>query len=514
MADPAPSILARTARGAFWVVGWRLATRLLGLVNTLILVRLLGPEDFGLIALATTFAIALDICLAIGVEEQIIRAPSPSRALYDTGFTLNLLRGLLVGALVALAAAPAAEFFGDARLEPVLLALAVSAAISGLASIGVADFRRNLQFEREFALYIYPRFASIVVAIGMAFLVRSHWALVAGIFVNRLGILGMGYAMHPWRPRLTLSAWRELAGISAWSWLLNLAITAKDRSESLVIGRLMGTTPVGHYAVGAELATLPTTELIDPICRACMPGFAASRRGEGASPAEDYLRIMALLALLTLPAGLGISAVAGPVVALGFGQAWLEAVPVVAVLGLAGILTSFGNVSAAMLNAHARLATLVAIVVAAGVLRLGLLLVLVPAMGLPGAAIAVGLALLAEHVALLLRGLGLVGLGLAPLLARLWRPAAAAALMALLLWQAGLGWAPPPGAAGQAVAPLLAAMALGAGGYLAALSLFWAVSGRPAGAERDLFGLLWRLLGRLPLLRRLPVLRQATEASR
>ena len=85
-----------------------MATRLLGLVSTLALVRLLAPGDFGLVALAAAFAVALDICLSLGVEEQIIRAERPTRQLYDTAFTMNLLRGMAVGALMALAAGPAA----------------------------------------------------------------------------------------------------------------------------------------------------------------------------------------------------------------------------------------------------------------------------------------------------------------------------------------------------------------------------------------------------------------------
>jgi lipopolysaccharide exporter len=495
------SILARTARGAFWVVAWRMMTRLLGLGSTLVLVRLLAPEDFGLIALAASFAVALESCLAIGVEDQIVRAKAPSRAMYDTGFTLNLLRGLLVGIIVALLAAPAARFFADARLEPVLLALAVSAVLSGLANIGVADFRRNLRFEKEFALNLYPRLAGVVVTLAMAFLVRSHWALVAGIFVNRLGIVAMGYAMHPFRPRLTLSAWRDLAGVSAWSWALSFCAMLKDRSESLVIGRLLGPTSVGHYAVGVEVATLPSTELVEPICRACMPGFAASRRTDEAGGHENYLRIMALLALLTLPAGIGVSAVAGPVVALGFGQAWLEAVPVVMVLGLASTLVLFGNVSGAMLNAHQRLGTLLGITLAAGALRIGLLVLLIPIYGLAGAALAVGASMLAEHAVLVARALALLRMNPLRLLARLWRPAAASAAMAALLWQSGLGWEAPPAGAGPAIGLLLAGMGLGAASYAVVLFALWAVSGRPNGAEADLLGLLRRVLGRLTVLR-------------
>jgi len=487
-----PSILARTARGAAWVVAWRIATRVLGLCSTLILVRLMAPEEFGLVALAAAFAASLDICLALGVEEQIIRAKAPDRALYNTAFTINLLRGLTVGSLLVAAAGPAAAFFGDARLEPILLALAASAALSGLANIGVVDFRRELRFEREFLLQLLPRLVGISITIGLAFWLHSHWALVGGILANRFGIVVMSYALHPFRARLSLVAWRALAGVSAWSWALSVATTLRDRADSLVIGRLLGPAALGHYAVGMEVATLPSSELVDPICRACMPGFAENRREGADGGAADFLRVLGMLALLTLPAGIGISLLAGPVVALGFGQAWLPAVPVVQVLGVASMLTLFGNVGAAMLNAHARLGTLLAVTCGSAALRIAFLLLLTAQYGITGAALAIGLVALMEHITTVALTLRLLRLRGAALLRLVWRPAASSAVMALVLWAAGLGWAETPTAALPAAWAVLSGIALGAASYAIILPCLWIAAGRPAGAEADLWAMLKR----------------------
>ncbi|MCR0985117.1 oligosaccharide flippase family protein [Roseomonas populi] len=495
-------ILAATARGAGWVMAWRMMTRLLGLVSTLILVRLLPPGDFGLVALATAFALALDVCVSIGVEDQIVRSHDPRPALYDTAFTLNLLRCLLLAVLIAVAAWPAAGFFGEPRLAPVLLALSVSAAATGLTNVGIADFRRHLSFEKEFQLQFLPRVAGIVVTVVGAWLLASHWALVLGILVNRLGLVVASHLLHPYRPRLSLTAWRELAGVSVWSWANSLATVVRDRADSLVIGRVLGPTRLGVYAAGAEVAVLPTTEMVDPICRACMPGFAAAlRHGDPVVLEDAYLRIVALTALLTIPAGFGISLVAGPVVALAFGPAWIEAVPVIQILGVACTLTLFGGISAAMLNARAALRTLLGITVAAAAVRVVLLVLLTRSHGLFGAGMAVGLAVVAEH--LLLVGSGLRALRIPPLrfLAQLRRPALATATMAVALWWVGLGWAPPPPSAAAAVPLLLAGAGLGAGIFVAVLTTSWLAAGRPAGAEADMAALVRRIVGRFAALR-------------
>ena len=496
-AGESESILARTARGASWVIAWRMMTRLLGLASTLILVRLLPPGDFGLVALATAFALALDVCLAIGVEDQIVRARDPHPALYDTAFTLNLLRSCIVGALIAIAAGPAAGFFSEPRLEPVLLALAVSAVLSGATNVGVADFRRRLMFNKEFQLQFVPRVAGIVVTVAGAWVLRSHWALVLGILTNRLGIVAMSHLLHPYRPRLSLSAWRDLAGVSCWAWAISIVTLVRDRADSMVIGRLLGPTPLGIYAVGVEVAVLPTTEMVDPICRACMPSFTASLRGGGVELGASYLRIIALAALLTLPAGVGVSLVAGPVVALAFGPAWLEAAPLVTILGIACTLTLFGNVSAALLSAKTMLRSIFGVTAASAALRVVLLLALTPAYGLLGAGIAGGIAVVAEHAVLVACALRLLQLPFRRFLGCIQRPVLATATMAALLWSSGLGWTAPPDAAATAAHMLLVSIPLGVVSFTAMLATVWFIAGCPAGAEADMIALLRRMSGRV-----------------
>lgn len=193
------SILIRTARGAGWVLGWRITTRLLGFVNTLILVRLLVPGDFGLVALGVSFAKAIEGLSEMGVEDALVRAPSAHRVLYDTGFTINVIRGLAGGAIVAASAWPVATFFNEPSLFPVLLALACGSVITALENIGIVDFRRELTFDREFKLLVLPRLASIVVTATCAMIWRSHWALIAGILTMQCLRLVMTYVMHPFR---------------------------------------------------------------------------------------------------------------------------------------------------------------------------------------------------------------------------------------------------------------------------------------------------------------------------
>ncbi len=488
------SILQRTAHGAAWVIGWRVATRLLGVLNTLVLVRLLAPTDFGLVALGYGFVGGLDALCTVGVEEAIIRDDRPDRELYDTGFTINLLRSLGMGAVLAATSATIASLLGDRRLEAIVVVFAAMITLTGLTNIGVIDFRRYIAFDKEFFLQIVPRVLSIVVAIAAAMIWRSYWALVAGIVSASVSGVVFSYWMHPYRPRLTLCAWRRLAGFSLWVWMLGVIRTLRTQAPNLIVGRLIGPASVGILTVGNEVASLPITELVAPLSRASFSGFAAGRQSD-ADRAEDFLRILGAMALFTLPAGIGISLVAYPVIKLAFGPDWLQAVPLVEVLGVAGTMTLFGSVSATLFTAHAWMRPMAKISGATTIACVLLLAALVPYFGVLGAAFAIAITDAFNQAIYLVATLHRLGLRLSALFSRVWRSLLASTAMVLALVRLGLGWTVLPGNQLALASHLFWAVVLGAGVYFAFLLGAWMAAGRPSGAEADVLALATHLAG-------------------
>jgi O-antigen/teichoic acid export membrane protein len=467
-------------------MAWRLGMRALGLVSTLVLVRLIAPADFGIIALATSFMQTIDGMLTLGTEEAVIREASPGRAFYDTAFTLNLLRGLSVTILVAALAYPAASFFADPRLGPVLLFVACLPILDSTANIGAVDFRRDFAFHKEFAIMVLPKLCGIIAAMTTAVLFHSYVAMLAGMGVNRALRVVMSYVMHPFRPGLSLKAWRGLAGYSLWTWVLSLAVLVRDRCDSLLLGRLVNTAAVGFYSVGAEVAALPTTELIEPLGRAAFSGFAAGRQ-ENADPGETFLRLIGSAALLTLPAGVGLSLVAAPLVALAFGGGWEQAVPVLRILSLSFTIMVFGHLSLHLLSAHALLGRLVGITLAGAAVRVALLAFLIPRFGLTGAAAGAAIAVVLEQGLTVATALRRFHVDAQAIVRRIWRPVIAATAMAIVLSGSGLGWIDDPD-----LMHLIEAACAGTGVYATVLLGSWVLTGRPAGPETDVLAVLRR----------------------
>jgi O-antigen/teichoic acid export membrane protein len=354
------------------------------------------------------------------------------------------------------------------------------------------DFRRDFAFQREFALMVLPKACGIVTAIGAAFMLHSYVAMLGGMAANRSMRVVMSYVMHPYRPRLTLRDWRGLAGYSAWTWLLSLAVLVRDRCDSLLIGRMMQSSAVGFYSVGAEIAALPTTELIEPLGRAAFSGFAAGRR-EQTDLASTYLRLIGFTALLVMPAGVGLSLVAQPLVALAFGSGWDQAVPVLRILAIASTLLVLGHLSQHLLSAYALLGRLTGITLFAAGLRIVLLAALIPSWGLTGAAYAAALSIVVEHSAIIAVATRRLRITVHRLAAHVWRPLFATIVMTAALPAMGLGW--------NSKTDLIATAGFGAFIYGACLGVAWIASGRPRGAEADALATVRRLLRRQSRLR-------------
>ena len=478
----AASLVLKTAKGAGWVIAWRFATRNLGLVSTLVLARLLTPADFGLVAIATGFIAAIDALSAVGVEDALIRERALDRDLYDTGFTMNLARGLFTAAAIALAAWPVGAFFADLRLVPILLALALGALLGAFENIGIVDFRRTLAFHKEFQLQLTGRVLAVAATIALAVIFRSYWALVAGILVNRLARLVQSYWMSPYRPRVGLRSWRQIIGFSMWSWAVGVVAMLRERLEVIVVGRLLGAGSAGIFAIGAETGALPTTELVEPLYRALFSGFAEANRS-GLSPAAAYVRVVSSTLLLSVPAALGISLVADPAIRVILGPRWLEALPLVWILAPPAAVTVIAHVSAAVLNAEGMPQISFRIAAVSTALKATLLIGLVTAFGLIGGAVAVALSLLVEQAMFLETTRRRLGLSIAAFVGEAWRPFFAGAVMAAVLAGCGLGWTQTEGGTAEAARELAAGMASGAAVYILALLVAWLAAGRPDGPE-------------------------------
>lgn len=490
------SFRRKVAIGVAWMTAARAAVRLLGLVSTLVLARLLTPADFGLVAIAVAIAAGLELLTLFGFDAALIQRRDIAREHYDTAWTLNLLLGAGLASALALAAVPVAAFYLDPRLEAIMYIIGAKYLVQNASNPGVVDFRRNITFQPEFVIQVLPKLIAILITIPAAYLLRDYRALLIGMLVGSGGVFVLSYLMHPHRPRWCLSEARGLYNFSRWLLLNDFVSFVRNRSADLIIGRVLGPSPLGIFSIASEVSNLPSTDMVAPINRVLFPSYVQI------SDDLDRLRgafraTLGLIAVVVLPASIGLAAVADPLVRVMLGEKWLEAIPVISLLAVAGASTVLQTNTSSLLNAlgKPRMIALTGGIQVA--LLIPLLLYATQRFGLTGAAWAV----VAHSIAL---GLPIAywivcmttPVRVMDIVAVCWRPAIGSVVMycAVRAFLAILD--EPPTLMGSLIA-LLSSCAIGAMTYTAFVLLLWLIAGRPQGSESMLLERLRPLLARL-----------------
>ena len=471
-----------------WMVLFKLADRSLGLVSVVILARLLVPADFGLVAMAMAVIAFIDIATTLSFDIALIQRPEPSREHYDTAWTLNVAVGFGCALAIAALAYPAASFYSEPRLTAVMLVLAGSWLLQGFENIGVVNFRREMNFAREFRFMASKRIVGFVVTLSLALTLQSYWALIAGTVVSRfVGVL-LSYGMQPFRPRFSLAASKELFSFSSWLLLNNILGATLSNISLFFIGRVHGPQALGLYTVGHEIAFLPATELVAPINRAVLPGYARMATNLG-TLREGFVDVIAVILIIALPASFGLAAIAEPLVKVMLGDKWVGAIPIVAILAFGGAIAAVqsNNYSAYIALGKQRVLVLIMLVHLSVVLPL--MFVLGGKLGIVGVAYA---ELIASTISLAVSypvlfqtlKISVPSYGKA-----LWRPLVAATAMGFTVH--ALGREMTDGA--MALAPVLQLAVLVTAGvviYLVTLAVLWLAAGKPIGAEMVLLARL------------------------
>ena len=476
------------AKGAAWMVSMRFVIRAIGLVSMVILARLLVPEDFGLVVLATMLYGLIEIMGQFGFDVVLIQNQSADRRHYDTAWTLTVIRNLVLAGLLVAGARWAAGFFEEPRLAAILYWLALAAFVEGFANIGVVNFRKELQFHKDFAFMLGAKLGMFMVAVPLAFIWRDYWALVAGIVAGAFVRVALGYLMQPYRPRFSLAMWLEIVSFSKWLVANNILGFAYNRSDTFIIGKIVGVQSLGLYTIAHEIASLPTSELIAPVRRALLPVYA-KMANDLESLRSGFLNVFSLALLIGLPVAAGIGLTADPLVRVLLGEKWLDSIPIIQVLTIHGFLSVISAGSGPVYLALGKPQLLTVIFVVGLIVMLPLLVWSVGWAGAYGAAWAIVTAMAIAVVVDLFLVLRLLRLPVVQLAKSSWRPTLSAAAMAFVVIGIQNAW-PETQELPLLATKLAAAVAAGAVTYVGVQLMVWRTLGKPDGAEKHVLAAL------------------------
>jgi PST family polysaccharide transporter len=334
-------LVRQTVTGLGWMGPTRVAQRVAQFAFSVVLARLLVPEDFGLIALITVFTGFLGVFADLGFASALIQRRDVEERHLSSALGLNIAVGFTLTCLVAALAPALAAFYNEPRLLPLTFTVAPSFLLESMGGVQTSLLVRGMDFKRLAAVETAGLLTSNGIAVGMALAGAGVWSLVAPILVSPMVRSALLWSVRSWRPRVRpdrssiAELWgfsSRLAGFSALNyWARN--------ADNLLIGRFIGTRPLAYYSRAYNLMFLPIDLVYAGPMRVMYP--ALSRLQEDHERVKRiYLRGIALISLFTFPTMVGLGVICRPFVLTVFGAKWAPVVTILEILCIPGFIQS------------------------------------------------------------------------------------------------------------------------------------------------------------------------------
>ncbi len=326
------------ARGVTWSLAEKIGTMLLQLAVSLVLLRLLTREMYGVVAILTAIVSVALIIADSGFSQSLIRKTAPSTADYKSVFVFNLGISLLLYVLFTAVSAPVARFYNMPDLVRIAPVFFLQIPFGALTSVQNAVYMRQFRFALLSKVNLASWFVSGLVAIVFALKGLGIWSIVVQRVLQLAVRSLLLWWLSDWRPigRFSRASLREMAPFSCNLLATDLLSTVYSKIPQFFLGRLYPADVLGAYDQAVKLKDMPTLSAVQAVQGVTFPAMAKIK-DDAPKFAESYRQIMAVTAYVMFPIMLGLSAVAYDLFAVVVGTEWLPAVPYFETVCLAGL---------------------------------------------------------------------------------------------------------------------------------------------------------------------------------
>ena len=317
-----------TISNFIWRFAERCGAQLVTFIVSIVLARILVPEDYGTIALVTVFTAILQVFVDSGLGTALIQKKNADETDFSSVFYFNFTMCLVLYAGMFVAAPFIADFYEDSSLTAVIRVLSLTIVISGVKGIQQAYVSRNMLFKRFFFATIGGTIFSAFVGIGMAYAGFGVWALVTQQLSNMTIDTLILWITVKWRPQRKFS-WARLKGLLGFGWKLlisSLLDTVYNNFRNLIIGKMYSSSDLAFFNQGDKFPKVIVTNINISIDSVLLPTMS------NAQDNPERIKQMTRRAIKTstyimAPLMMGLAFCAEPIVRLVFTDKWLPCVP-------------------------------------------------------------------------------------------------------------------------------------------------------------------------------------------
>ena len=347
------------AKSIFWIVWSRVGLHGLSFLSTLVVVRILTPADYGLMALAGVWIYILSLIVELDLGSAIIQFPDLDETELNACFWLTT--GLtLLGCLFLMVASPhIATWFSAPRLAEVLPVVALTLPLGGAKVVPNGLLKKHLEFDKVSKIEIVASVISIFIMLGMAWAGAGVWALVAGMLLPMV-VQSMGSFWYVrWKPGIRVNGARvsQIVRYSLQTTGTTISWSMYVKVPTVILGKVYGETLLGIYSIAWEIATALTTKVARMMQQLALPVLAKQQDDINALR-NSLLRSLRIIACVTLPLSIGTLLVAEDFVILALTKKWGAVVPILQMLSMYALYQSLCFLFSIVLKARYRVSFL------------------------------------------------------------------------------------------------------------------------------------------------------------
>lgn len=325
----------KVAGGLFWSYGERIMAQLVSLIVSIVLARLLDPENYGVISIVMIFITLCDAIVTGGFGNAIVQKKDADELDVNTMLICSMATSAVLYIILFVSAQFIADFYQMEIIRPILRVLGLRLLISGVNSIQRAWIQKRMLFKRFFISTSFGTIISAIVGISMAYMGAGAWALVGQYLTNSFIDTFVLFVTNDWRPKLQFSFERAKQMLSyGWKVLLTTVVyTIEGDLRSLIVGKQFGSADLAYYDQGKKFPNLLVSNINTSISNVMFPVLSKNQDNRGRMKLICRRSIKTSTYLLA-PLLLGLIAVSNEFVRVILSDKWLPCVPFLQILTL------------------------------------------------------------------------------------------------------------------------------------------------------------------------------------
>jgi O-antigen/teichoic acid export membrane protein len=332
-------------KGISWISLLRVLTRVITFVRLAILGRLLTPTQFGYFGIAALVLALLEILTETGINVFLIQEKKHIKEYINSAWVVSIIRGVILSFLILITAPFIAVFFNAPDAILVIMLMAFVPFIRGFINPAIISYQKDLLFQKEFRLRFILFLVDAIVVVLLAFFTRDATSFVWGLIASAVLEVILSYMLISLWPKLVFQYNQVKHIIKRGSWVTLTGIFSyfAENGDNITVGKLLGTSSLGIYQVAYKFSTLPVSEITNVVNQVVFPvytKFAEDKKRLWSA----FIKVLVGSSIAAFILGMILIIFAEPFILFLMGEQWVQAVPVIQILAVYGIVrTIFGN---------------------------------------------------------------------------------------------------------------------------------------------------------------------------